>query len=461
MADIFFSWDEVMSAVAGEWLLPGTGAGVSCVLDDSRSVRAGALFVAIVGELADGHNYIAAAARAGAAAVCVQRQLSEEDLAVLRDCGCGCILVADGLIAFQELALAHRRRFPGLFMLGVTGSCGKTSTKEICAAVLEQRWPGQVLKTLGNTNNHFGVPRNLLRLTSATAAAVIEMGTNHPGEIARLTTLAEPNCGLVCHIGAAHLEAFGDLCGVAEEKGDLLAGLTANGTAIVPADAEGLEVLRRHAGQRRVLTFGPEADADLRCQYLGRCGDGYGVELTRRDTGESQRVVWPLGGEHQAKNAAAAVLVGLTVGLDLKTAAAGLRQSQLPGERMARRDIGGVHWVNDAYNANPDSLAASLAWFAEISREAQKRILVLGDMLELGASSERAHREALRLARRMFPNDRIITVGPRFAQAAAGMDITSYPDVAAASGLPADLKPGTWVYLKGSNSIGLAKLMSA
>lgn len=461
MADIFFIWDDVRSAVAGEWLLPVAGEGVSCVLDDSRSVRAGALFVAIVGELADGHHYLAAAAQGGAAAVCVQRPPSDEDLAILRGCGCGCVLVRDSLAAFQSLALAHRRRFPELFMLGVTGSCGKTSTKEICAAVLEQRWPGQVLKTLGNTNNHFGVPRNLLRLTSATQAAVIEIGSNHPGEITRLASLVEPVCGLVCHIGAAHLESFGDLRGVAEEKGDLLAGLTLAGIAIMPAGAEGLDVLRRHAGSRRVLTFGPEADADLRCQYLGQCGDGYGVVLTRRDTGESQQVVWPLGGEHQAKNAAAAVLVGLAAGLDLEAAAAGLRHCELPGARMARREIGGVHWVNDAYNANPDSLAASLAWFAEISREAQRRVLVLGDMLELGAASERAHREALRLVKRMFPHDRIVTIGPRLAREAAGMGMTSYPDVAAAGGLAAEMPPGTWVFLKGSNSIGLAKLMPA
>ena len=176
MADIF-SWDEVISAVAGEWLLPGTERASAAFLTTAAQCSR-ALFVAIVGELADGHNYIAAAARAGAAAVCVQRQPSEEDLAVLRDCGCGCILVADGLTAFQELALAHRRRFPDLFMLGVTGSCGKTSTNEICAAVLGQRWPGQVLKTraIRTTTSEC---RELLHLTATTAAAVIEMGTNH------------------------------------------------------------------------------------------------------------------------------------------------------------------------------------------------------------------------------------------------------------------------------------------
>ena len=461
MAEVFFSWDDVKAAVGGTWLLPVSGAGVSCILDDSRAVRPGALFVAIVGELADGHSYMTAAAQSGAAAVCVQRPPTADELAVLRGCGCGCVQVSDSLAAFQALALAHRRRFPALFLLGVTGSCGKTSTKEICASVLEKRWPGQVLKTLGNTNNHFGVPRNLLRLTASTQAAVIEMGSNHPGEIARLAALAEPVCGLICHIGAAHLEAFGDLRGVAEEKGDLLSGLTAAGTAVIPAGAEGVEVLRRHAGRRRVLTFGTEADADLRCEYLGQSGDGYGLVLTRREGGASVQVIWPLGGEHQARNAAAAVLVGLVAGLDLASAAAGLRHCELPGARMARRDVGGVHWVNDAYNANPDSLAASLAWFAEISRGAKARVLVLGDMLELGAASERAHREALRLARRMFPQDRIVTIGSRLAAAAAGMGLTSYPDSAAAAGLSTEMTPGTWVFLKGSNILGLSRLMPA
>jgi UDP-N-acetylmuramoyl-tripeptide--D-alanyl-D-alanine ligase len=462
MSDVFFSWQDLARICAGHWLLPPSAAcaGVNGVEDNSRALYPGALFVAIAGEVTDGHRHLLAAIEAGATALCVQRELSAQEAAAATAAGCGCLRVADSLLAFQALARAHRLRFPDLALLGITGSCGKTSSKELCAAVLEQRWPGRILKTLGNTNNHFGVPRNLLRIERRTAAAVIEMGSNHPGEIATLAAMALPQHGLICSIGAAHLEFFHDLRGVAEEKGDLLSLCAADGVAIIPAEAVGGDVLRGHAAARRVLTFGTTAAADMRCDYLGQQQNGYGLALTWRDTGERIELSWSIGGEHQARNAAGAALVGKLYGLSLAEIARGLQQATLPDARMAEYERQGIHWVNDAYNASPDSMRASITWFAEISRDVDKRILILGDMRELGEHSAAAHHELLRWLRDRMPGARVITVGEQIAAAADAFALEHYPDSASAkAALSGHIPKGSWVFLKASNSIQLDDIL--
>jgi len=462
MSDLFFSWQDLARITEGTWLLPPSSlrTGVNAVQDNSRELRPGALFVAIAGELTDGHRYILPAVQAGAAALCVQRDLTAEERSAAEAAGCGCLRVADGLVAFQALARAHRLKFPALPVLGITGSCGKTSTKELCAAVLEQRWPGRVLKTIANTNNHFGVPRNLLRITRETAAAVIEMGSNHPGEIVTLAKMAMPQHGLICSIGAAHLEFFQDLRGVAEEKGDLLAMSALDGVAIIPVEAEGIDILRAHAAPRRIITFGAAAEADMRCEYLGQRKGGYGLALTRRDNGERVELTWHIGGEHQARNAAGAAAVGMIYGLSLAEIAKGLQQCVLPDDRMAECERQGIHWVNDAYNAGPDSMRASITWFAEISRQVTTRILLLGDMLELGDHCEAAHRDLLRWVREKMPDARVITVGPHMAAAAATLGLEHYPDTAMAKAALAGRFPkGSWVFLKASHGIHLEKFL--
>lgn len=462
MSDNFFSWQELTEICAGRWLLPPSSSrtGVNAVQDNSRELRPGALFVAIAGELTDGHRYLLQAVQAGAAALCVQRELTVEERSAAEAAGCACLRVADSLAVFQALARAHRLRFPALPVLGITGSCGKTSTKELCAAVLAQRWPGRVHKTIDNTNNHFGVPRNLLRISNETAAAVIEMGSNHPGEIATLAKMVVPQHGLICSIGAAHLEFFRDLRGVAEEKGDLLSLSAPDGVAFIPAEAEGSDILRAHAALRRVITFGTSPEADMRCEYLGQCAGGYGLALTWRENGERLEFTWPIGGEHQACNAAGAAAVGMIHGLSLAEVARGLQQCVLPDSRMAECDRAGIHWVNDAYNAGPDSMRASITWFAEISRQVSTRILILGDMLELGEHCEAAHRDLLRWVREKMPDVRVITVGPRMAAPATALGLEHYPDTATAkTALAGSFPKGSWVFLKASHGIGLDKFL--
>ena len=456
---IFFTWNEIQNVTCGKWLLDPTGPGATSVLDDSRKVQPGALFMAIVGEIADGHNYVKQAAKAGAGCVCVQREPDAEAMETLRAVSCGCLLVENSLTAFQLIANANRRRYPKLPLLAVTGSCGKTSTKEMCAAVLSARWPGKVLKTEGNTNNHFGVPRNLLRINEDTAAAVIEAGSNHPGEIASLGRIIEPVSSVITCIGAAHLEFFKDFNGVAEEKGDILEAASPEGVAIIPAVCEGLDILKRHAGNRRIITFGLSEKADVQAIYGGMTEGGYRLTIIRHDTGEQASFIWPIGGEAQAGNAAAAAAAGIAFGLSLVEISEGLKGCTLPGARMAESDVDGVHWVNDAYNANPSSMLASLKWFQEVSKEAPRRYVVIGDMRELGESSDRNHKETLEAALQMFSKttDKVITIGSIFAEHSRELGVENYANVEEAASRK--YEEGSWVFLKASFGTGLYKLV--
>jgi UDP-N-acetylmuramoyl-tripeptide--D-alanyl-D-alanine ligase len=418
--------------------------------------------MAIVGEVADGHCHLQSAVLAGAAAVCVQRDLTNEEQALLRDSQRGCLRVKDTLAAFQELARWHRRRFPDLRVVAVTGSSGKTSTKEMIAAILEERYPGAVLKTEGNTNNHFGVPRNLLRLQSHHRAAVLELGSNHSGEIAALTRLVEPEVGVVCNVGRAHLENFGDELGVAREKGALLAGLEATGTAVLPVEGPGCEVLLRLAGTRRKLSFGFSPEADLHADYHGASGEDYALTLTWRAEACSCEFRWALGGRHQALNAAAAAAAATALGIEPELVVAGLGQCRLPGMRMQVSQGAGINWVNDAYNSNPDSARAGLESFREMTASVSGKclVLVLGDMLELGPTALAEHRSLLEAARRLFPHATIFGVGPLMTQA-AGADVLAFATAdEAREHLFTCLAPGCWVFLKGSRGIHLERCRS-
>ena len=459
------SFKELSQVTSGSWLVPPEVSqlqGIEAWSDDSRNLMAGMLFLAIKGELTDGHKYLANAVKAGASAVLVEDRPSEEFLAELSKGGVPCLQCASSLAAYQKLALWHRRQFPSVKVLAITGSCGKTSTKEMCAAILEQHWPGGVLKTIGSTNNHFGVPRNLLRINDETHVAVIEMGTNHPGEIANLVSLAPPDVGVVCNVGHAHLEFFHDLEGVACEKGDLLAGTLPEGIAVYPLEAVGVQTLRKKAGAREQMTFGEGEEADVRYQYLGFHEGQFHLRLHWRKSGESREVAWNLGGAHMAGNAACAAAATTALGCTPDEVVAGLSACRLPGQRLEIIEIAGVHWVNDAFNANPDSVRAAIKWFAEVVPSDAPSVMVLGDMLELGAETAERHREVLELARQMCPHARIWTVGPIMQSVAPKVD-AKIQGVASADDmrihLPALAQPGTWILLKSSHGIGLAKLV--
>jgi UDP-N-acetylmuramoyl-tripeptide--D-alanyl-D-alanine ligase len=330
------------------------------------------------------------------------------------------------------------------------------------AAVLAQRFGNAVLKTAGNWNNHFGLPRMLLRLSPEHRLAVLEMGTNHPGEISTLTALARPDVAVVTNVGQAHLEHLGTLNGVAREKGCIFEGLPAGGLAVFDAGCAQAEILRKKTAGRRFLTFGHGPDADVRGTYLGRQRDGgLGVELFFRASATRRLFTWDFAGAHQALNAAAVSLVGAELGLSIDEIVAGLRSCVVPGMRMLRREVDGVVWINDAYNANPESMKASLSSLAEaIAVNPAAHVLVLGDMLELGTAGAAAHLDVLRFARRQFPGAIIIAVGPLMQEAAANCGEAAVGDAAAARPLlECEIKPGRTIFLKASRGMGLEALM--
>ena len=461
----FLSFDTLEKVTSGKWLVDPSCArqnGIGKITDDSRSLPEGALFLAIPGELTDGHKYVPNALHGGAAAILVQNAPEDALLEEMKCCGCPCLQVEDSLRAYQQLALWHRRQFPQAKILAITGSCGKTSTKEMIASILEQRFPGGVLKTIGSTNNHFGVPRNLYRMDGSTKVAVIEMGTNHPGEIANLVSLAPPEVGVVCNIGCAHLEFFHDLYGVAMEKSSILAGTLPAGCCVYPADATGVEILRDRAGERKCLSFGKGDDADVHYEYLG-FKDGKFILLLRwKQTGIQWVFDWSLGGEHMAANAACAAAAATALGCTPEEVVAGLRKCVLPGARLEVKEVDGIHWVNDAFNANPTSTHAAIDWFAEVVPAGAPAILVLGDMLELGEGALQAHEEILAYARKACPDARLLTVGVLMRLAAeklADHSLENCADAEAAKAiLDREVLPGSWILLKSSHGIGLSKV---
>ncbi|WP_329126935.1 UDP-N-acetylmuramoyl-tripeptide--D-alanyl-D-alanine ligase [Streptomyces sp. NBC_01465] len=344
---------------------------------DNRQAEQGGLFVAFTGEHADGHDYAEQAGRAGAVAVLGSRPTPLPT-----------VMVEDTQAALQSLA-AHvvARLRNNLTVVGLTGSQGKTSTKDLLAAVLSHTAP--TIATIGSLNNELGVPLTMLRADAATRFLVLEMGARHVGDIAELTGLVAPDIAVVLNVGQAHLGEFGSRAAIATGKGELVQGLASGGTAILNADDPRV-VAMRALTDGPVLTFGKAVHADVRALdlELDRLGR---PSFTLRIAGASAPVALPLLGAHQALNASAAAAAGLAAGVALDASAAALAATSLSKWRLELRTLaGGATLLNDSYNANPDSTRAALDALAAI--EGGRRIAVLGEMLELGAESVAEHR---------------------------------------------------------------------
>jgi UDP-N-acetylmuramoyl-tripeptide--D-alanyl-D-alanine ligase len=344
---------------------------------DSRQAEPGGLFVAFAGEHADGHDYAGQAGLAGAAAVLGSRPTPLPT-----------VVVEDAGAALQALA-AHvvARLRDRLTVAGLTGSQGKTSTKDLLAAVLSGTAP--TTATIGSLNNELGVPLTMLRADAATRFLVLEMGARHIGDIAGLTGLAAPDIAVVLNVGQAHLGKFGSRKAIAKAKGELVQGLASGGTAVLNADDPRV-VAMRSLTDGPVLTFGRAEHADVRVLdlTLDRLGR---PSFTLRTTSASARVKLPLVGAHQALNASAAAAAGLAADVPLDVAAAALATASLSKWRLELRGLaGGATLLNDSFNASPDSARAALDALAAI--EGGRRIAVLGEMLELGDDSEAEHR---------------------------------------------------------------------
>jgi len=424
------------------------------VSTDSRRLAVGDLFFCLRGPTFDGHDFVAAAAAAGAAGVVCEkgRGADHGDAALLE--------VDDTLRALGDLAAAHRRGFDGP-LIAVTGSNGKTTTKEMLRAILlAHHGEGAVLATEGNLNNLIGVPLTLFGLAAAHRVAVVEMGMNAPGEIARLAEIAAPTVGLITCVAEAHLEGLGSIEGVARAKGELFEGLAPGAVAVVNADDPHVVAQAARFGGRR-LTFGTGGDVQARRVCCDRV-DGSSFQLCA--DGEAHAVTLPLAGPHNVHNALGAAAAALATGAPLETAARGLSAMRPPSMRLSAEGLAnGVTLVDDAYNANPGSLAAALRTLGALPGRC---IVVLGDMLELGEAAAALHRRAGAQAAAISPA-LVCVVGAFADDVAAGareaglestrVCVCAGHDEAAAAVAQAWL-PGDSVLVKGSRGSAMERV---
>ncbi|HPA16427.1 MAG TPA: UDP-N-acetylmuramoyl-tripeptide--D-alanyl-D-alanine ligase [Verrucomicrobiae bacterium] len=429
---------EIALACGGE-IVSGPGDAAVCrISTDSRAAGAGDCFFALRGGHFDGHDFARAAAASGAAAVVVEREIAGAEGTVV-------IRVADALRALQRLAAWYRASLT-IPVVAIGGSNGKTSTKELVAAALSAGFC--VAKTRGNLNNHIGAPLTLLEIGPEHGAAVVELGTNHPGEIAALAAIAAPTVGVITNIGPEHLEFFGDEAGVANEEGSLLDSLREGHAAVLNADDRWVGELRSRA-RCRVITGGLGHAADLRVEVMGATDSGQ--RLRAHAGGESAEFDLPLHGNHMAQNAALAMATGLALGLRLGAMAASMGGVTLPSGRMRCVARDGIRMIDDSYNANPGSMRAALGHLAGFTG---RRIAVLGTMGEMGAGAAALHREVGGDVRRLGI-DLLVAVGPFSGdyRSGAGGGTAVFEDVAGAVAfLRGEVRAGDTVLVKASRA---------
>ncbi len=426
---------------------------------DSRNIKKGELFVAIKGDRFDGHDFVAEAIRKGAWGALVERAALESRYDKL--CGLKNIVpVEDTLFALQEMSHIHRKKH-SIPVVGITGSNGKTTTKEMLAAILKLRGP--VLKNEGNLNNHIGVPLTLLKLDARHRAAAVEMGMSASGEIDMLSRLASPDVGVITNIGPAHLEFLGTMDMVAEAKAELLANLKPEGTAVLNADDPYFETLKKKFSGR-VLSFGIDKKADVSAGNIEQGKDYTDFRLRIGESGVNVRL--RTMGRHNIYNALAAAAAATAVGMLIDAVKDGLEEFAPVAMRSEIKIIKGRTVLADYYNANPGSMKAALETLITL-RTGARSVAVLGDMLELGQAGTEEHREIGRAAARLGV-DVIITVGvlsKHIIEGAfeAGMP-TSNLFAAGSHAEAADLlekqsRNGDAVLIKGSRGVKMEKIL--
>ena len=410
------------------------------VTTDTRNCPEGSMFIALKGETFNGNMFARQALETG----CRYAVVDEAEYADAERI----ILVDDCLKTLQMLAREHRRAL-GTPIVGITGTNGKTTTKELIATVLQKRY--NVLYTQGNLNNHIGVPLTLLNLTESHEMAVVEMGANHPGEIRTLVNIAEPDCGLITNVGKAHLEGFGSFEGVVKTKSELYDYLRSKENAFIFLDKDN-EVLCQASEGLEAIGYGLEGEGLYVKGKLHACAPFLAFEWEHE--GKSYDVNTHLIGAYNVKNALAAIAVGLRFDVPAEAICEALSGYVPSNNRSQLTETADNRLIVDAYNANPTSMMAALENFRLM--EVQNKVAVLGDMKELGEGSVDEHRKIVDfLSTCGF--ERIILVGAEFGQANAGFE--HYPDVEAVKQLFATDKPlGKYILIKGSNSMKLAQL---
>ena len=427
---------------------------VSSVAIDSRQAQPGSLFIPQIGNRVDGHDYIGTAVGNGAVAVVASRPSAENSRLS------AWVQVNDTLQALQDIALFHRNRFP-IPLVTVTGSVGKTSTKDMIADVLASSW--KVAKTAGNMNSRVGLPLSLLTLDEGDQAGVFELGMSEFGEIAQLSLISRPDIAVITNIGISHIEQLGSQENIMREKLSINAGMNEKGVLVLKGDDPFLAPHKNKLPQRTVF-FGMADWCDYRAEEI--ISDVSGVSFVLKYPAGRQSVTLPVPGQHNVYNALAAMAVADLCGIDLKLAAGALAKFQGEKMRLQIVECGGIHIIDDTYNASPDSMRAALAVLAEL-KPARRRIAVLADMFELGSLSQQSHYD-LGQTVSALGIDLLITVGERAAGIADGaiaaggsIIVERFPDNARATArLQELLTEGDAVLAKGSRGMHCEEIIA-
>ena len=460
------SWsrEEILLATGGDMVRRGKEAVFGEVVTDSSKVEKGSIFIALKGERFDGHAFLRDALSRGASCLVVHKRpvVSHLKNATL-------VKVRDTLEALGNMA-HYRRKMVAPRVLAITGSNGKTTTKEMVAAILERAslqessLRGRVLKTEGNYNNLVGLPLTLLRLQGRERVAVLELGTSRPGEIRRLTQIANPDIGLITSIAPAHLTGFNNLAGVAREKGELFRGIDPKGIAVVNLDDPWVRRLgEKFKGEK--ITYGRKGEVTGESwKPLGVRG----MEFTLRVGRERRRIRLRLSGEHNLSNAVGAAAMAYSLGADLEAVRRGLEAVKPFPMRTVIERWRGIGIINDAYNANPASMEAAIKTLAEIGGRREK-VAILGDMLELGRESRKSHLELGKQVAR-YRTDRLYLLGEQADQVKEGALLAGMEEERVIIGknhkeiariVRGQVRRGDWLLFKGSRGMNMERILAA
>ncbi len=456
-----FSIDQVIKAVGGELIAGAAENSVCGVSTDSRHLEKGNIFIALQGKNFEGHDFVLKAVERGAVSVIIndpqKLDLEKVDKAV------SIIKVSDTLQALGDLAHNYRQRF-SLPLIGLTGSSGKTTTKEMLAAIIGRE--KTILKTEGNLNNLIGLPQTLFRLTAEHELAILEMGTNTRGEIKRLTMIAEPTIGLIINIGPAHLEGFGSVNVVAQEKGDLFLNMSPAGIAVVNLDDEAVRIIAERWNGRRV-NFSMSPNTDVSVNGIEKNG-ARGMRFNLVIDGASKKVEMKIVGIHHVYNAMAAAACAWAAGIGIERIKEGLSAFSPVGGRMKVIKLhNGAYVIDDSYNANPSSVREALMTLKDLKSN-HSGYVFLGDMLELGDAAEEMHRRIGVLLGTIGVNAVFLQGEYSAITAAAARDgglpreniFIIQESIDGIAYLKNNLKKGDWVLVKGSRRMKMETIVA-
>lgn len=468
----FWNSRNLRACTGGSWLRRPAGPDpdrselANGLSTDTRSIRPGEAFVALRGERFDAHEFLETAAAAGAALLIVDQPRAVPSTILKSGAGPAVLKVPDTRRALGQLAAAYRASLEGLRVVAVVGSNGKTTTTRLIHAVLSARMRGSCSPK--SFNNDVGLPLTLLGARPGDQFVVCEVGSNHPGETSRLARICQPDVVVITSVGRDHLEFFGSTDAVAREHASMLVDLRPGGLAIVPHSERRLDEFLRPVPQ--VITFGRESGADLRLTESRHVSLAQGQLGLRFRVGERSEFEMSLLGEHNALNALAAVAVGRRFGLDDASIAKGLAAASPADMRLNLQQVRGSNLLVDCYNSNPDSLLAAVQTFRELSAGAARRVLVIGDMLEMGDHADDLHRQAGEEIAQGPPADVVVTVGPSSLHFAHPLQrawtntrfmIFSHLDDSIIERIVSVLRPGDWALLKASRGIRLERIVTA